>query len=74
MTAALLPWHRDSPFKREVLSDDDTETRRKAALSYRTDTAAQVNKLVVVTRLKLSGSGPRWAFFFLQTKAVQPKC
>lgn len=74
MTAALLPWHRNSPFKSEVLSDDDTDTRRKAMLSYRTDTAAQVTKLVVITRLKLAGSGPRWPFFFLQTKAAQPKC
>lgn len=43
-------------------------------LSYRTDAAAQVIKLAVITRSKVSASGPKRPFFFLlQTKAVQPK-
>lgn len=50
MTDALLPWYRDSPFKSEVLSDDDTDTGRRAMLSYRTDTEAQGPKLLVITR------------------------
>lgn len=75
MTNALLPWHRDSHFKSEVLSADDAYTRRKAMLSYRTDAAAQVTKLAVITRSKRSASPPKWPLeIFLQTKAVQPKC
>lgn len=63
MTASLLPWHRDSPFKSEVLSADATDTRRTAMLSYRTAAAAQVTKLAVITRSKVSASGPKWPFF-----------